>query len=539
MKIKFKKVIAIIIFMIFIFATFGISNIYADTECTITIENQETGHEYQAFQVFTGDLSVDPTDSAKVLSNIEWGNGITDPNGFLADLKADPILSEDFTADVSSPREVAVILEQFYAKDSDKLVKFAEIIAKYLNTDNKFVSTEGSGSYTITVPKTGYYFIKDKDDSLDDKYSAYTRYMLKIADDITIEPKSEKPSVDKSLLEDSDKNFGDFNINEVFDFYLTATLKENSEYGQYEEYKLVFDDIMETGITYDKIVDITVKGAKTTDNSTIDDFELTLNKDYTETHGEHSLNITVTNLIASLKAQNPQADISKGLKVVVDYQAHLNTQAKISDLDTVDNPNVNTVKLHYSNNPNAEKTDDMGVTLEDKNFIFTYGVKNTKYERHSYETDDDNRILENAGFKLYKNDGETEIKLQWDSSLSAYYPVKDGEPAVDMMKSQPVTGQFNIIGLDQGTYILKEVDTPAGYDTCEPITIEIVAEYNETDGAESVIFTTKNNMNNSIVDIRGAKLPSTGSITLIVIFGVAIVLGISGIILSKKNKKKE
>ena len=48
---------------------------FADTTHTITIDNDQDGHIYEAYQVFAGDLSGDDA-SGYVLSNVEWGTGV-------------------------------------------------------------------------------------------------------------------------------------------------------------------------------------------------------------------------------------------------------------------------------------------------------------------------------------------------------------------------------------------------------------------------------------------------------------------------------
>nr|WP_300653055.1 hypothetical protein [uncultured Anaerobutyricum sp.] len=46
------------------------------TTYSITINNAAKEHTYEAYQIFAGDLSV--KDSKKILSNITWGEGITE-----------------------------------------------------------------------------------------------------------------------------------------------------------------------------------------------------------------------------------------------------------------------------------------------------------------------------------------------------------------------------------------------------------------------------------------------------------------------------
>ncbi len=540
----FYKIFASIIVIALILSNVINTNVYAVSSYTITITKKEAGHEYEAYQIFKGDLydeknvpeseRTDPKSRTKTLSNIEWGSGVNDKDGLLNELKTNDILKTIFTEETTTAKQVAVILEGL-EEDSTQLKVFAEIINKHL-TSTSAASTENDDNYTIQVNDAGYYFIKDKNSSLDEsEYSAYTRYMLKVVSDITVEPKSEKPSVKKSLSETENKAVDDHAINEKFDYYLTATLSPNIEYSEYEEYKLIFEDTVETGITYDEIESVIIKDAKESNDNAITEFTLTKDTDYTDVVKNLNRTITVNDLVNILETKH--ADITKGLKVVVKYKAHLNENAKISKKDSSENsPNVNTVKLKYSNDPNLNNEESMGTTVEDKAYVFTYGVDNTKYSK--YATKDVNEgVLEGAGFKIYKKGESNDIKLKWDDNLKAYRPVGTEEEADDMMRSQK-DGQFNIVGLDSGSYILKEEDTPEGYNTCDPIEIVITTSLEETEGSAQVTFTVAEHVKNDIINVHGSKLPSTGSIALIVITGVAIVLGITGIILSK-NKKKE
>ena len=53
-----------------------------------TEEDLNTKHEYAAFQIFTGDVKGNNIDDFKI-SNAKWGESITNPTEFLAQLTAD------------------------------------------------------------------------------------------------------------------------------------------------------------------------------------------------------------------------------------------------------------------------------------------------------------------------------------------------------------------------------------------------------------------------------------------------------------------
>ena len=163
------------------------------TTYTITIENTTTGHTYEAYQIFTGDLYIgkdgtgEDAKEAKILSNIVWGNGVTEAGktalGSASD-KADAI------------------------KTTAEAEAFAKEVAKYLNSANVATSTAGDGVYTISKLEPGYYLIKDKESTLSNKDDFYTAYMLKVVGDVTATPKGSKPTLEKKIRVGND-NFSD------------------------------------------------------------------------------------------------------------------------------------------------------------------------------------------------------------------------------------------------------------------------------------------------------------------------------------------
>ena len=58
-----------------------------------TEEDLDTKHDYGAFQIFTGDVSEDN----KKISNVAWGQNITEPDIFLDNLKLDSTIGNQFS----------------------------------------------------------------------------------------------------------------------------------------------------------------------------------------------------------------------------------------------------------------------------------------------------------------------------------------------------------------------------------------------------------------------------------------------------------
>lgn len=501
---KMKKVMALLLSLVMVLAmsiaTFATENPTGSSNTyTITIENAEKGHVYEAYQIFTGDLN------EGVLSNIKWGNGVN----------SDGQTYFGTAADKANALGTAEAAKEFAKELETK---------GYLTTPNS--STEAQGPYTISGLAAGYYLVKDRDNSLTGKDDYYTAYIMKVVENVKATPKGTKPTVDKQVQDEkADAEAGsdaegwgesaDHAINESFKFKLIATLPVSENYKDYEKYEVVFNDTMSNGVTFESIESVTVDGVK------IDSSKYNC----TATAGQEGGKWTLT--IADLKAIEG-VDLTNGAEVVVIYNAHLNENAKVNK-ESGDTENKNGVYLEYSNNPNVGGEGSHGKTPEDFVWVFTYEVDNAKVNEKE-------EPLAGAGFRLYK--GENEVKLIKDDELNAYRPVK-GEEAGEEMFSASGTGKFNIVGLDAGTYTLVETSTPSGYNTCEPITVIISATHteNEEGTGATTDLTSSQNMNNTVENKKGSTLPTTGGMgtTIFYVVGSILVLGAAILLITKKR----
>lgn len=520
----------------------------ADTTYSITVNNGAAGHTYEAYQIFKGSLGTDNT-----LGNIEWGAGVNSTaTDFLTKIQAvkDKDGSTPFTGKTTA-KEIAEVLSTNNA-DSTLAINFADAIGQYLSstaqatqsTQTEDTDSDGVKEYVLSNLEAGYYLVKDKDKTQNSKDDAYTSFIMKVVANATATPKSAKPTVDKQVLDETgDAEAGategwgesaDHAINESFQFKLTATLNADAQYANYEQYKVVFTDTMSKGVTFEKIDSVKITG-KSADG---DDIAETVNAPgYTKsditagTDGAQKWTLTIDDI----KTAAPGIDLTKGATVEVIYSAHLNSDAIVSkDSASGEVVNNNKVSLEYSNNPNAGGEDNLGKTPEDYVWVFTYGVDNTK-------VDQDQKPLAGAGFKLYDAAGKNEISLIYDATKNAYRPTAAGETGKEMFSADK-TGVFNIIGLDAGSYQLKETTTPAGYNTCKPIDIVISATHVENANAASADLTLKAdtaNMNNTIINQKGSTLPSTGGIgtTIFYVAGGVLVVGAGVLLITKKRAK--
>lgn len=501
---KMKKVMALLLSLVMVLAmsiaTFATENPTGSSNTyTITINNSKKGHVYEAYQIFTGDLN------EGVLSNIKWGNGVTATGQNALGSAADKAKALISTADAEA-----------FAKELET--------KGYLTTPNS--STEAQGPYTISGLAAGYYLVKDRDNSLTGKDDYYTAYIMKVVENVEATPKGTKPTVDKQVQDEkADAEAGsdaegwgesaDHAINESFKFKLIATLPASVNYKDYKEYAVTFNDTMSEGVTFESIDSVTVDGVK------IDSSNYKCTATAGQKGGEWKLTIDDLKAITGV-------ELTDGADVVVIYNAHLNEKAKVNKISG-DTTNKNGVSLEYSNNPNVGGEGSRGKTPEDFVWVFTYEVDNTKVNEKG-------EPFAGAGFRLYK--GENEVKLIKDAELDAYRPVK-GDEAGEEMFSASGTGEFNIVGLDAGTYTLVETSTPSGYNTCEPITVIISATHKENEAGTGATtdLTGSQNMNNTVENKKGSTLPTTGGMgtTIFYVIGSILVLGAAILLITKKR----
>ena len=512
---------------------------------TITItSNDNANHTYVAYQIFSGDYVSD------VLTNVAWGDGV-DGVALLAALKEDDTLKEKF-ASATTAQDVADILGStvatevggetqttpVFGNDSELTKQFAKIVAA--NTKSSEKKSFANGSLTAA---DGYYIIMDESapTGTTPNSGAMTRFILKLAGDKTIPltAKSAAPTVDKQVQDDdaigdaSWSESADHEMYEKFNFKLTASLPASTEYANYQTYKVKFNDTMSKGVAFSKINSVTVDGVNVAANG----YDLSA-RSTDPTTGVTTWNLTINDVKAI-----SGVDLSNGADIVVEYEAYLTKDAIVSSA-TGENLNVNNnkVNLEYSNNPNASGNGEWekGTTPDDYVWVFTYEAFNKK-------VNENNEALSGAEFKLYTDaECNNEYGLIYDGVLEVYRPITGDETATAMTSN--TNGVFNIVGLDAGTYYLKETKAPdGGYNLLtEAKAIAITATHSENAEGTAANLTLIGNASSEnpleIENKKGTSLPSTGGIgTTLFYVGGGCMAGLAGLFLITKKRmgKKE
>lgn len=463
-----------------------------------------TKHDFDAYQIFSAKL-----DSGK-LTDVTWGEGVKGDDLLVA-LKTATTLGDFSKCNTAS--DVAKILEGF---TTEKATKFAAFVANgYLST------TKIAGTGTIDLPSAGYYLIKDVTE-VEGEYDASNLTLLLVSGPETVTPqvKTDIPTLQKKVKDKNDstgtttgwQDSADYDIGDIIPYQLTATLGNVSNF---DTYYVEFVDTMDH-LTYSSITSVKVG-------------DRTLNA------GEYNSSWNRTTKELTVSIDNVKAfGATNGSTITVEYTAILDDDAIIGSTG-----NPNEAHLIFSNNPNGE---GKGQTKPDKNIVFTYKVVANK-------VDQDNKPLSGAAFALFKKlpavptDGTSHI-MEGDD---AYAPVKELNVGANGEVEDKTLTTFEWTGIDDGEYMIKEIITPAGYNSIEPIKFTVTADH-EIEAADPKLteltggdkFTgavSTGALTANIQNRMGSTLPGTGGIgtTIFYVVGGGLMVAAAILLITKKR----
>lgn len=547
-----------------------------------------------AYQIFKGDYTAattDPNTSTVIteakLSVTGWGDGIN-AAAFITALQADSTVGTLFTSvsyDQSNPVISAQAVADIAGKWSDNDVN-AQAFAKLAVLNKKGSGTTGTFDSSNKKVKfgedstnlnDGYYVVTCKlsnDDAT--THTAQSLGMLSVlggsASGLSIGTGTAKvglPEVMKKVYEnekesavaasiagytETDKKWNDvadYCIGDAVPFKLYGTMPQ--DIGNYSHYYYKFTDTL--GTQFDMPTELTIKVG---DDTTLTAKENSGAWTVTGDKGKNCrVKTTGQEISISFEDIKAYSGVISDTVVTVEYNAKLNNNAKIG-LPGQENK----VDLTYSNNPNSsykpDTTDDKedtpdtpgkpgentGKTPEDKVIVFTYEADFTKIDGVT------KAHLEGVEFKLKNANGEY-VTLDENGKVTGW------DTAGTTIKSN-ASGEFKIIGLDDGDYTLEETKPLQDYNPIADTTLIINAGTvnNQTwSGTPADALTSfkykignsdeieiKDNLtgvkaSGTIENKKGSSLPSTGGIgtTLFYVCGGAMV-AVSGIFLITKKR---
>lgn len=301
----------------------------------------------------------------------------------------------------------------------------------------------------------------------------------------TVQEKNSVPTVDKTILDSNNttkKNSA--NIGDTVHFKTTIDVNKGAE-------NYVLHDKMDAGLTFNSNISVSANQPSPVYGTDCILQTKNLGDDCT------------FHLVFTQEYLNKLTD-SHSIDVV--YIATVNENAKINQANT------NQTWLTYGDNKKSNV---------DETQTFSFGIPVFKY------TGLTKTGLADAQFKLYNDEAcKDEVKLTKADDHT--YRV---DPEGNATMVSPIDGKFNVNGLKAGTYYLKEMAAPKGYNKlANPIKVTI-----DNDGKITVDDKTTTEV--GVENKSGTLLPSTGGMgtTLIYIAGIVLVV-LSGYVLISKRR---
>lgn len=439
-------------------------------------------------------------------------------------------------------------------------------------------SVKPDNSIDISGLDFGYYIV-DEVSNVQGSHSASSLCIVNTANpDATVQIKSDYPTVTKKMQEDDGNvgwnDIGDYEIGQTIPYKFTSNIPDINGY---DTYYYAWHDRMDEALTFKKdSVSIVIRGnmGNTTKEYTLSPNEFNIVENPS---ADTTFKVVVSDMKDIVDREfNNKNNLNHNLygqEVELRYNATLNDRAA----DNTGRPGFeNDVKLEFSNDPDnsGAGSSSTGETPWDTVVAFTYKINGVKVNDH-------NATLEGAKFRLY-SDRDLQNEVYVKKSPNGYVVInRDSlggtdhvggtvpQDAVEMVSD--ANGVFNIIGLDQGTYWLKETSAPDGYrPLLDPIEINVVPTfvqnrdfYVKGDGATDKALVSleatalvrdfweglfhdntltlgtdvgAGSMNLTVVNKVGSKLPITGSGATLALIGLGSTMMAGSLVLSRRKK---
>ena len=534
-------------------------------------EDVYTDTTFKGIQIFKAKVTQDKKDNvwngSKTLSDIEWAGGES------GSVKNTVIHAFDNVAADSKPTDLptgdsAQAWAEFINNHGSEVVgnnvsagSVLDMIARALETQT-WTDAKGGTAGTFEGIDAGYWLFETKSvgktTGADGNEDAYTSPIFTVVggEEVKAEPKKDVPNVTKAVKDDKDGKFvtddsknvftaankaADSAAEQLVEYQLAGTVASNIN--TYVKYSYAFTDNLPSTMVPNLDGNKPVVEVKIND-SVVD--PTCYSATYVPGESTNALTVSFENLKEAKDKTGDPITVNGSSTVYVNYEAKL-VAGKIN-ADMLGKAQVNNVKLTYSNNPHTNGT---GTTVDHPAYDYTYGIDVTKVGNDEDETGK-LKTLEGVQFTLQEKDSNEFIKADGTTTTD-----KDG--AILTTNNE---GKINVVGLDEGTYILKEVTPAPGYNNSASngVTFTIARNALKQDGtevipdinsanvtaaagvvkADSAVAST-GKLSFTIVDKKGSGLPLTGlnGVTFTWIAGSAVLcIGVAHLIRSRKQAEE-
>lgn len=458
-------------------------------EGKITIDNAVIGHTYKIYRI----LNLQYNETAKSFryeKNNKWGAFVDEQSDKLAvDANGVVTWKEGVSAEKDgAPIKALAIAAGQYVKDQG--TAFAADDSKVAASSTVIFDNLPLGWYLVVSDLTS-----DAICSIDTT-----------AKQVTIKEKNGVPTVTKEV-EYASGSWGqgnDGNVGDTVNFQTTINVTDG------DPTNYVLHDQMSKGLTF-KENSIAVK----VNDTLITNYTV----EYTNTDK------------CTFEISFPNGTLHTNDTVVVTYSATINNDAVVGTTG-----NENETWLKYGDN---------GETTHGKTKTYTWSFNIFKYFTDS---NNDMRYLANVEFVLYRKNADDKAeyaKFDSNNKLSGW---TEAESEAGKLKTN-ATSIVGVEGLDKGTYFLKEITTPDGFNgLTSDVEVQIDSSCNTLNGATYTVQYkmvneddfTDTDEEEKVVPIenkRGTVLPGTGGIgtTIFYVVGGGLMVAAAILLITKKR----
>lgn len=360
--------------------------------------------------------------------------------------------------------------------DSFSAAAFAKALQDALEGKRGIELAVADGKASATGLDLGYYFVSSTNGALCNLTTTNPAATIYDKNDVPFEKTADDISVE---------------VGQTVAFVITGKVPDTTGF---DTYTFEISDAMSSGLTFNKDVQVYVDGSLLEDHFTLKN-----------TPAEEG----ATGFVLSIDVMQLQELTGKQIKVT--YSAVVNE-------DAVSVIQENDAKLKYSNDP----TDSSKfTTIPDEVKLYTAKIVIDKFE-----SGNEDKKLAGAQFVLMNGNSEF---YAYDASAETVSWVAEQKDATVITTDDLGSGAF--IGLEDGTYTLKEIKAPAGYNLLTN-TIDITVAGSDSDDTTLTVEA-------AVANNTGSQLPSTGGMgtTVFYILGVSMMVVSAVLFVIRKQRR--
>lgn len=472
----------------------------------ITIDNAVSGQTYTLYQILklesydkaAGAYSYKIADGWDTFIN---GNDVKDTyvkveNGYVT------WIAKDTEADNQKAAADFAKLAKKYAEDNTSTLPKNEVKAN-------------SSTVTFTDLALGYYLVDSTQGTLCSLDTTDT--------EVTMKEKNTEPTCVKEVKEGNTYgSVNDAEIGQKVSFRSTITLPVGSE-------NICYHDTMD-GMNLSTAED--EKVTVYTDENMTTKLENTSNANYeVKIRNNDTLSDSTCTFEVAFK-QTYLDSLTETTTLYIGYSATVKADAAVGGAG-----NANTSHLSYGDVVNPMTT----LVSTTKTYTWSFGI-------HKYTTKNSTEMqLAGAKFVLLKKSSDTattpdKVAVISNGIFSSWKDIPEASSEsgtitwdADVTLTTTADSDITVSGLDAGTYYLREIEAPKGYNKLETDVEVVISPTTAVDGKSMTLSAVTAKVENK----SGSKLPSTGGMgtTIFYVAGSILLLGALLLLILKKCKR--